>query len=272
MPLQASQLEREGRRCLLRHGHCSILVMRTRNVLRLAALVALTARQVTAATMDVTACGQLVPAGATGILRNDLDCPPGFPTVTLGHGATLRMSRHAIRGGLWLSCSRCKILGPGEISGASDCAIHTTANPTPADAGIVARDLDIHDNGLCAIGVPGRSRLKRVRIARSQFGILFVQGMEGSDVEIRETSVGIGCNATLACNEGLPDCLVRLRRLTAVDNGSGIFGCPLALRDSRLEGNDFYDFLTPSPPRLVRTACERSMASGGGSWSVCTAD
>jgi hypothetical protein len=247
--------------------------MLTPSAFQLAALLALAAQPVVAATMDVTGCGQVVPPGATGILRNDLACPPDVPSVTLGHGATLRMARHAIRGGVWLSCSRCKILGPGEISGAADCAIHTTTNPTPDDAGIAVRDLDIHDNGLCAIGVPGHVRLKRVRIARSQFGILFVQGMEGSDVDVRETSVGIGCNAIAACNEGSPDCLVRLRRLTAVDNGSGIFGCPLALRDSHLEGNDFYDFLTPSPPRLVRTACERSQgAPGGGSWGVCTGD
>lgn len=231
------------------------------------------ARPALSVTLDVTRCDQVVPAGATGLLRNDLDCPPDVHTVTLERNATLRMAGHTIRGGVWLSCSRCRILGPGAITGASECAIYTTENPTPADAALTARDLAIHDNSWCGIGVPGTLRLKRVRVANGKFGIIFVQAMQGTDVDVRETAVGIGCNATQACTTGQPDCLVRLRRLTAVDNGVGIAGCPVALRDSQVQRSEFSDLQATALPRLVRTICDRSMRGDAtGPWGVCALD
>jgi hypothetical protein len=231
-----------------------------------------------AARMDITSCGQVVPAGEQAVLRADLDCPPGVsgPTVTLGDDASLRMNGHAIRGGTWLSCTRCTITGPGEISGAADCAIRITANPTPPNAGLVARDLYIHDNGFCAIAMPGSVRLRNVVIGGdTPYGLVELLALRGSDVHITNSPLAIGCNANGtgpdACGENGENCPVHLRRLVVQDGGVGIFGCNLFLRDSVLEGNQFDDLVTAVRPHLLRTRCDHSRGPDGG-WGVCAGD
>jgi hypothetical protein len=94
------------------------------------ALLALLARAAVA--VEITECRQVVPRGAVGELRHDLDCTaqPTWPFsaegVRLERGATLQMNGFVIRGdgtGVGIGCfgagpqNRCEVNGPGAVSG-----------------------------------------------------------------------------------------------------------------------------------------------------------
>ena len=72
------------------------------------------------AQVEVTECGQVVPARQTGVLMVDLDCPveAGSAVVTLEERASLEMNGHTISGG-WQGVQvlgrRGTIRGPGQI-------------------------------------------------------------------------------------------------------------------------------------------------------------
>jgi len=46
--------------------------------------------------LDITSCGQTVPAGETGVLVGDLQCDPATRGVTLQYAATLDLNGHAL--------------------------------------------------------------------------------------------------------------------------------------------------------------------------------
>jgi hypothetical protein len=67
--------------------------------------------------VDVTQCGQIVPAGAAGVLVADVDCSLqyGSYAVVLSDRATLRLNGFTLRSNA--KClGRCRITGPGEIA------------------------------------------------------------------------------------------------------------------------------------------------------------
>ena len=79
-----------------------------------------------AAALDVTACGALVPDGETGVLQADIDCSldPADGAVALGNRSTLDMNGHAIVGRrIAVFCGSdphsrgCTVRGPGDVSG-----------------------------------------------------------------------------------------------------------------------------------------------------------
>ncbi len=105
----------------------------------------------TARGMDVTACGQTVPAGQHGVLVADLTCPSGTGVV-VGRRATLDLAGHAIaaRGASAIEClgRNCTITssgGPGEISGTSliDCIVTEPRTRLRLD------NLHVHDCRTC---------------------------------------------------------------------------------------------------------------------------
>jgi len=70
--------------------------------------------------VDVTACNQTVPSGATGVLVSDLDCSLSYGTyaVVLSNSAKLRLNGFTIRSDAdGIDClGSCRITGPGEVA------------------------------------------------------------------------------------------------------------------------------------------------------------
>jgi len=85
--------------------------------------------------MDITTCGQFVPAGESAVLTTDLACartttwPFSAQGVTLDGGASVHLSGHSITGdggGVGVTCNPqsvrarrepCRVTGPGTVSG-----------------------------------------------------------------------------------------------------------------------------------------------------------
>jgi hypothetical protein len=145
-------------------------------VLRLALAGAVMLSSAALAT-DVTACGQTIAAGDTGVVQNDLDCSTSIFGVRLRPLATLDLNGHAIKGGSTTYAvvigvgagdqaelyeqgkGNFTILGPGSISGVivdPNSVVGTYACVTPNDgyARITSASgsIDIHD---CVFGVVG---------------------------------------------------------------------------------------------------------------------
>ncbi len=105
----------------------------------------------TAHALDVTACGQTVPAGQRGVLVADLTCPSGTG-VSVAARATLDLAGHAIAAGsapaiecLGHGCTITSSGGPGEVSGTAlvDCIV------TAPRARLRIDNLHVHDCRTC---------------------------------------------------------------------------------------------------------------------------
>lgn len=84
-----------------------------RMLLSLAAFVGMS---VPAAALEVTQCGQTVPAGETGVVQVDLDCPNDAFGVRLLPRATLDLNGHTIKGG---GLTFATVVGVGSADGAT---------------------------------------------------------------------------------------------------------------------------------------------------------
>src|SRR4029077_4030306 len=96
----------------------------------------------TAAAVDVTACGQVVPARKTGVLQADLaGC---FWGVVLKPGAKLELNGHSVSGrpdfsDLGACETNCTVSGPGDLSDTFDAVIAGVlgAGHRPAKHGVL---------------------------------------------------------------------------------------------------------------------------------------
>jgi hypothetical protein len=243
-------------------------------------LAAMTATsRATTPPVDVTFCGQEVPAGVTGILQVDLDCVPDN-MIFLDDHATLELNGHEI-GHAYVLCNggHCTVNGPGRI--------HDGAYGIYTSGPAIISDLDIEDvseAGIQLLGLLQRSviRLTNVDIRRAdrgihasrlrltnvtvtdctQWGISVVRGrISGSQVVISNDSTGINGER------------VSLVGLTASGNVSGVQGGRVRLRDSNVTGNSTYDVYTSTRPRLVNTSCDHSFDFVNMvPWGVCALD
>ena len=239
----------------------------------LAVLLVLAGR---AGAMDVTGCGQVVPAHDVGVLQIDLDCNgaartctyyanipcssdadcnqtgPGLcasQAVILGAGATLELNGHSIvadgAGGLGVWCAHprfnvpCTIHGPGEISGGS---IGVGAYR------IVIADVDVHDTNQ---GIVAPTLVRATNVTADHNGLLglYAGRLEATNVSAsNNTDAGIfaprlrGMGIT-ASNNGGPGLIVyrrfKITGLVADNNGGGgIYSTGGGvLSDSMLSGN-----------------------------------
>jgi len=211
--------------------------------------------------VDVTSCGQEIPSGGVGELRQDLRCGSLGPGVLLADGATLNFNGFAIVGGgtggnSGVSCGgrRCTINGPGEIRrfavGVSGIDVRIT-------------NLRVRSNSEAGVSILG-GVLEISHVVANHNGIgIFVPGgrrLQGRDVEANNNDIaGIWASGAR----------VKLSRLTATRNGTrgGVFlgqnrrPRPLIVDSAIVDNAGLdagYDVLAVRPTvRLVNSTCHR---------------
>ena len=220
--------------------------------------------------VPVTECGQLVPAGRTGVLMHDLVCGrvpvwPFSPTgVILDGEATLELNGFSITGtadksGVGVGGFeqngghrlRYRVRGPGEITGfwaALNAGGHR----------FVATDVTLRGNGNgMELRKGGAVTLRNVVASdNDEYGVLATR-LRAIDVDASRNGIG-----------GISSGRARLKRVTAEGNGVG-GGIRLGglrrtgggrLVDSVITGNDGmgegFDVLAYGPLRIRRTECD----------------
>jgi hypothetical protein len=250
--------------------------------------------------VDITACGQTVAVGETGVLQTDLDCSadPAENAVTLGNASTVDMNGHAIIarmvgvdcGGV-LRIGSCTVRGPGEISGGNYAIGGDTRRMTVSD-------VDIHD--VAIQGITGQKVvLTNVTVMHSEAnGIIAYKQLTAENVVasgneyVGMSSPRVSGTDVTANDNGYSgvDCSrkCKLTRLTATGNGftdipvgagAGVQGGSVRLVDSTVTGNVLDNTLPLDVdsfrrPRLFNTTCDHSRRRGdpNATWGVCAAD
>jgi len=213
---------------------------------------------VVARAIDITACGQTVPSGETGVQQADLSfCGTG---VWLGENATLEMNGHVISDGQFgvrSGARRFHIVGPGEITrteyGVSQVADRLRVSTIDG--------LNIHDNEDWGIQLGGNLALTNSTVNANGFG------------EPPGQSYGVSANAVRATN------------VTVTGNaGVGVFSYRAPkFTNSAITGNNGFDLgidvWCPHRPRLIGTTCgksagrhEATTGPPGDPWDVCAND
>lgn len=245
-----------------------------------------------AGAVDVTSCGQIIPARQTADLIADLDCPdaPSSGTlqelsgIYLERGARLHLNGFTLSGEVYgVGCEgTCTIEGPGTIrdfaegvvsygttkvenvvfQDSNGYAIHVYGEKT-----LKAEDVTVLDHdGLVAMAA-SRMKAKNVTIERCWYGIITLKTLVATGLTVRDCgqrAIGAGT--------------VRGKDLTVVDNaGIGIIASKIILADSVVTGNDTgstgIDLQSARAPKLTNTTCELSAdADTGTPFGVCSED
>jgi hypothetical protein len=226
------------------------------------------------ATIPLTTCGQTIPAGETGEVMNDLQCPTTHAVSIEGIG-TLRLNGFSIVGGTdrksmydGITClprpsdspcgGPCIIIGPGTISGfarginSPGYAFKGSRRCRPVYMQV--RDLAVRENRQGISGV--YLELTNLVVDDNEtWGISGGSGLRGTSVRVTNNRDG-----------GVSGSKVDLAGLLATGNGPGgglSFRYPSRLTDSFLTGNDGlgqgYDIVAfrRSRLRLRNTTCGR---------------
>jgi hypothetical protein len=225
---------------------------------------------------DITACGQGVQTGETGVLTTDLVCTDSLDV----DGGTLDFAGHTITqtggGRAAVVCGdSCTLTGPGEITGAH------ASDPNALASGVVVygsrvtiQDLHIHDNDWGIAGQLNHTAiLNNVTVSNSvHSGIYLNARVKGTNVTVSNSgefgllgSQGVGMSGVTVTGSGMAGVISAFRRL--------------ALTDSTVTGNGggTLDLLSPRRPKLKNTVCDHSAMlnsdeSAGPPWGVCTQD
>jgi hypothetical protein len=231
------------------------------------------------AAVDVTACGQIVPARAVGVLQTDLtSCVANDVAVAVGDRGRLDLNGHVVASGaIGVQClgRRCTVEGPSEIRDVSLFGIFI-----PADQGrLTVRDAVVRNSGQVGVFAMGsRPRVKLERVALHGNGSGVVTSMSGS-LSGKDVSASENRQWGVAAGKQL-----RFTRLEVLDTGVGqpdpgdgviCFSCAAALIDSTVTGSTRKDILTFKKPRLVRSSCGtsgRPSDPDGTTWGICTDD
>ncbi len=223
---------------------------------------------------DITACGQQVEAGETGVLTTDLVCTDPLDV----DGGTLDFAGHTItqtggRSGVVCGDS-CTLTGPGEITGAH------ASDPNVSASGVVIygsrvtiQDLNIHDNDWGIVGQVRSATLNNVAVSNSVHSGIYL------NARVKGTNVTVSNSGEFGL---LGSQRVAMSGVTVTGSGmAGVISAVgrLALRDSTVTGNGggTLDLLSPRRPKLMNTVCDHSAMlnsddSTGPPWGVCTQD
>ncbi len=236
--------------------------------------------------IEVTACGQEVPAGRSAILTTDLACGTtnGAIGVALGRGAKLDMQGHTITGGVaavaclpvlcdgtW--CGPTKTSGRCEVSNGTI----TGARYEAISAGkVVVRNMTLLNN--------------------RAYGVLAFHKAEVRDSHIAGDETGVQANLRIRLINSTVDggYVVSAKRVdlesSSVTNAAilGIYGRDVRLTNSSATGNGTdprcgvdvtcADIASTKPPRLDATStCDHSLDTRDTPfsmppWGVCTLD
>ena len=242
--------------------------------------------------VDVTACGQHVGPGETGVLQSDVDCTASaepIAAVYLGNRATLSLNGHTIiaradiDGVLGDVARRCTIEGPGTITGARTAFASGQTRMTIRDVTLVGNrgSIDVPLGRVDLTDVTASSSVGGVRAETVRATRVTVTTNGGGDCILggtfRGTDVTVtGCHTGIAMQYG-----VRATRLDDRDNVTvGVVGSRVRLVDSVVTGNTFLgqplDLLSRRRPSLLLTTCDASAQlidqTVGPAWGVCAGD
>jgi hypothetical protein len=259
-----------------------------------------------AGAFDITACGQIVADGDTGVLQANLDCSaaPGDAAITLGRDSTLDMNGHAIVArrigvdcGYNFGSPRCTVRGHGVApSGVGDLS-GGDYGITGAPRRVIVSDVVVHDVAIHGISVNQKLEVTNVTAQRAgSSGVVAIKrltatGLVASDngdfgidsARIRGTNIIANGNgySGVSCRH----CLVT--GLVANDNGfnnvpvgagGGVQATRATLFNSTVTGNVVdgvpVDIDTFGHPHLVSTTCDhsRERKDTTRSWGVCQLD
>ncbi len=252
--------------------------------------------------VDVTSCGQVVPANEVGTLTGSLDCSgaaSGSKGVVLEQRASLALNGNSITSppaGTSVSCdgTRCAVSGPGvllspyinpgvgisalkNVKVSGNIEINGNTVGISATGGrVTASDtfLSNSGDGIVAKKVNGRDLFVR---DSTRVGIVAAKGVRGEHIEVRNSGWA-----------GIQTSKFVITRFSATSNGmasttigGGIFATRRGLLiDSDVSGNALAgapaDLVTGRSPLLVNSSCSASVVltdSGpGGTWGVCVTD
>ena len=253
-----------------------------------------------AAPVPVTACGQAIPAGAHGVLQNDLDCPDTGQALVVGSGASLALNGHTISvqgGGSVVdvhSAGRHTISGPGSFSNCTIACgvgfdykrvvrVDSVDFANVAFSAIECLDQnayrknvvtarDVHISGDAAFGLTaGTVDLQNVSIAGTTIAAILSDRVKARGLSIVGTA-GYGIKTDTFFSKR-----VQLEAAEIRDNqGSGVASHALLAVRSTVTGNGGtagVDLLTQTKPKLHNTTCDRSRDSGTQTpWGICSGD
>lgn len=251
-----------------------------------------------ASALDVTACEQIVPAGAVGDLVGDLAC--GTNGVVLRSRATLRLNGHTLSGtsssspscagtdtcaGARCEGRSCRVEGPGEIRGflygvlADGASIGVSVRARIRDVVLAANqagfwgdvvridDSEIADNVLVGVVSEKKAVVKGSRILRNLGGGISGTAVNATGVTVTDVAAG-GLPGIHGVTLRLSDVSV-----TGCQSGGVSASRTVTARDSTLTGNVPEDVRSlEHPPRLVRTSCLLSSNGVGDTWHACAND
>jgi hypothetical protein len=221
--------------------------------------------------VSITACGQTVGAGESGVLDADLTCPTGEGTfvVAIENGGSLDLAGHTLAGGrTGIRCTK-------------RCTIGSTGTPgtiQDTEFGVGA--------GIAAVTDGGRLTLSNLILDNHSIALLtdFDTGkVYGTDVTL--TDNGLGMQARKIRITGLTasgNYTVAQSRKTTIEDStvtasgdSAFTGRVVVLMNSSVTGSGSgIDLLTQRRPRVVSSTCEvsRILQNPTETWGVCTND
>lgn len=240
----------------------------TRHLLGALGVVLATAMASPGQTVPITACGQTVPAGQTGVVEIDLACAPGAGTfvVAVELRGTLDLAGHTLAG--------------------AATGVRCTNRCTVTSTGGIGTIRDAESAGIAVVGERGRLELSNVSLEDNLMGVVsdFLTGkVSGSQVNLIGSGIGIqarkirltGLTATgnyravQARKTMLEDSVV------ATTGDTAISGRTAVLTNSSVTGSGSgIDLLTERRPRLVDSTCDvsRNLSNPTQTWGVCTND
>ena len=219
----------------------------------------------------VTACGQTVGAGESGVLDADLTCPTGEGAfgVAVENGGSLDLAGHTLSGArTGVRCTR-------------RCTIGSTGTPG------TIKDTEFGvGTGIAAVTDGGRLWLSNLIIENNSVGLLTDFGtgkVYGTDVTLTDNGLGMQARKISATNLTASGnfTVAQSRKTTLQDStvtasgDSAFTGRTVLLKDSSVTGSaSGVDLLTERRPRLVSSTCgvSRKLQNPTETWGVCAND
>jgi hypothetical protein len=237
--------------------------------LQLLAFLLSTTTPLLAQTVPISACGDTVPAGMTGVVANDITCGsgPGSFVVAVEDRGTLDLAGRTLSGG----------------STGVRCARRCTVTSTNGTGTI----RDATTAGIAVVGERGRLKASNLSLENntslgvlSDFDTAVVRGKQ-----VNLTGSGIGVQARLAQlsdftasgNYTVLQVVIAALDGATISNSSnyGVVSIAARIRNSSITGSaGGVDIFTQRRPRVVNTTCEvsRDFNAPTVTWGVCTND
>jgi hypothetical protein len=222
-----------------------------------------------AAQVSITACGQTVPAGETGVLEMDLTCDGGSGTfgVAVENRGTLDMAGHTLAGGTTgvrcqsKRCAVTSLTGTGTIQDMTSAAIAVVE-----DRGkLSVSNVDLDNNLMAVLMNYSGGKLTGGPLTIAGSGI----AIQAGKIMLTGLTATGNYKVTQARKTMLEDSTITGSEDTAIS------GQKASLKSSSVTGSGSgIDLLTDRRPHLVDSTCgvSRNLSNPVETWGVCTDD